>query len=272
MHPILLKIGPISLPSYGACFATGVLLAILFCIKQGKKEGIDIKRFTDLIFYTLIISLLGAKVFLFITEFNNYINNPGQIKYLLTSGGTFYGGLIFGIFFAVWFTKKHKLKAKRILDIAAPAIALAHAFGRLGCFLAGCCYGRETQTCPIGVTFPNHEHTVAPHGKLLYPTQAIESVLNFLNFLLLFIFYKKRKFQGQIFVMYIINYSIIRFCVEFFRGDTDRGYIFGNTDKPFSSLSIPQLISILGLIAGIILFRKFKKSAQKELKETNREK
>lgn len=262
MHPILFKIGPLNIPSYGACFATGVLLAILLAFNLAKKEGVDRNKLSDLIFYTLLISLLGAKIFLFVTEFGYYMNNKSQIKDLLISGGTFYGGLIFGLLFASRYIKKKKLDTRTIVDIIAPGIALAHGFGRIGCFLAGCCFGREAQDCAISVTFPNHKHTVAPSGIPLYPTQLMEAILNFANFIFLFILYKRRKFKGQVICFYLMNYSVIRFFVEFFRGDSDRGYIFGDWNHAFSSLSVPQLISIIGFITGMIFYRKFKKASQ----------
>jgi phosphatidylglycerol:prolipoprotein diacylglycerol transferase len=263
MHPILFKIGPISIPSYGACFATGALLAILLTLYLAKREGLNKDKLSDLIFFTLLISLFGAKLFLFITELGYYLKHTGQIKYLLTSGGTFYGGLIFGIIFAFWYIKKHKLDSKLILDCAAPSIALAHFFGRLGCFMAGCCYGRAAHQCSIAVTFPNKEHTVAPAGIPRYPTQLMEAILNLINFIILIFIYKKRSFKGQVFCFYLINYSIIRFSVEFFRGDSDRGYIFGGMNHPFSSLSVPQLISLLGFVSGVLLYRYFKKASLK---------
>jgi phosphatidylglycerol:prolipoprotein diacylglycerol transferase len=262
MHPILFKIGPITIHTYGFLLALGVLGSIFLSLSLAKKEKIDPKQLSDLIFYTILIGLVGAKLFLLVTEFKFYSENPGQIKYLLTSAGTFYGGLIFGIIFAAWFIKRHNLNFRVIGDLFAPAVALAHFFGRLGCFFAGCCFGRGAEGCPISVTFTSLKATTGvPLNIAVYPTQLIEASLNFLNFLILIFLYKKKHFQGQIFILYILNYSIIRFIVEFFRGDDDRGYIFGGIDNPFSSLSVPQFISILGIIFAIILYTRFKKLA-----------
>jgi phosphatidylglycerol:prolipoprotein diacylglycerol transferase len=260
MHPILVKIGPITIHTYGFLLALGVLSAILLSLHLANKQDIDRKVLTDFFFYSILIGLIGAKLFLFVTEFGYYSRNPGQIKSLLTSAGTFYGGLIFGALFAVWFVRKHKLDYKVLGDIVAPAIALAHFFGRMGCFFAGCCWGREAHDCAIAVQFTDSRATTGvPQHVPLYPTQLIESILNLLNFVILFVFYKKwRKFDGQIFIMYIFNYSVIRFIVEYFRGDDDRGYIFGGMHEPFSSLSVPQLISIIGIIIAMILYRVFK--------------
>lgn len=267
MCPVLLKIGPITIHTYGFMFALGILSAILLSLRLAKKEKIDSKIMVDLLFYTVIIGLLGAKLFLFLTELNFYLKNPGQMKNLITSGGTFYGGLILAIFFAIWYVRRHQLNYKIIADIVSPAIALGHFFGRLGCFSAGCCFGRAAGNSILGVKFTNlyaHNHTGVPLNTSIYPTQLIESILNLINFIFLFILFKKKKFQGQVFSVYIFNYSIIRFFIEYFRGDSDRGYVFGSLGHPFSSLSVPQLISIVGVIVSIILYINYKKKgAQK---------
>jgi phosphatidylglycerol:prolipoprotein diacylglycerol transferase len=262
MHPILVKIGPITIHTYGFMLAIGVLCAIVLSTWLAKKEKLETKVVFDFIFYTLLIGLVGAKLFLLVSDFGYYTRSFSNFKSLLFSGGTFFGGLIFGVLFAAWFLRKHKMNFKVVADIIAPGVALAHFFGRMGCFFAGCCWGREAQGCPIAIEF-THPHTTTgvPHHLPLYPTQLMEAGLNLLNFLVLIISYKKKKFHGQIFTLYIFNYSLIRFFVEFFRGDEDRGYIFGGMEHPFTSLSVPQLISIFGMIAAVVLYKIFKKGS-----------
>jgi len=265
MHPILFKLGPITIHTYGFLLALGVLSAILFSLWLAKKEGLDTRQISDLIFFSILIGLLGAKLFLIFTEFKIYINNPKELINMIRSAGTFYGGLIFGGLFAVWYIRKKKLDLKKIADILAPAIALAHFFGRLGCFSAGCCFGRLSHGfCQVIFTSHEARTTGVPLNTPLYPTQLIESILNLINFIILFFYYKKRRFPGQVFLLYIFNYSIIRFGVEFFRGDLDRGYIFGGISHPFSSLSVPQFISIIGITISTILFIKFRKKSNLE--------
>lgn len=262
MFPVLIKIGPITLHTYGVLLVVGVMSAVFLILKLAKKQNLDQHLMADFLFYTILMGLLGAKIFLFVTEIKFYSQNPGEIKNLITSAGTFYGGLIFGAIFAIWFLRKHKLGFRVLADMIAPAIALAHFFGRLGCFFAGCCWGREAEGCSIAVTYANKQATTGvPQNIPLYPTQLMESILNLLNFIILMILYHKKKFQGQIFAIYIFNYSLIRFIVEFFRGDDDRGYIFGGMAHPFSSLSVPQLISIIGIIIAFILYKSFKKKS-----------
>lgn len=262
MHPILIKLGPVTIHSYGFLLAIGVLLGMYVCIRLGALEGLDKRLLADFIIYTILIGLLGAKIFLFVTEIKYYLRFPREIPSLITSAGTFYGGLIFGALFVVWYVRKHKLNFKKIADVMAPAVALSHFFGRMGCFTAGCCWGRNAEDCSVAVTFTSpHTSTGVPHNSPLYPTQLTEALLNLLNFVILLFLFKKKKFQGQIFTLYIFNYSVIRFCVEFFRGDHDRGYVFGGMNSPFSSLSVPQLISLIGIIVAITLYFIFRKQA-----------
>jgi phosphatidylglycerol---prolipoprotein diacylglyceryl transferase len=267
MHPILIELGPLTIASYGFLFALGVLLAVLLAYGKARKENIDLKIFTDFIFYVMILSLLGAKLLLLLTNLDYYLKYPAEMKYLLTSGGTFFGGLIAGALFTVWYIRRHDLSYRTLGDIAGPSLALGHFFGRLGCFAAGCCWGREAGHFPLAVTFSSAKAgflTGVPLHVALYPTQLFEALLNFCNFVILYFAYKKRAFKGQVFALYILNYSLIRFTVEYFRGDSDRGYVFGGMEHPLSSLSIPQLICLIGFITALVLLKSFKKLAEKE--------
>jgi phosphatidylglycerol:prolipoprotein diacylglycerol transferase len=267
MHPILIELGPLTIASYGFLFALGALLAILLAFRKAKAENIDLKIFTDFIFYLMIISLLGAKLLLLLTNLGYYLKYPAEMKYLLTSGGTFFGGLIAGALFTVWYIRRHALSYRVLGDIGGPSLALGHFFGRLGCFAAGCCWGRDAGHFPLAVTFSSAKAnflTGVPLHVALYPTQLSESLLNLVNFIILYFAYKKRTFKGQTFALYILNYSLIRFAIEYFRGDPDRGYVFGGMEKPLASLSVPQLISIIGVILALVLLKSFKRLGEKE--------
>lgn len=256
MYPILLKIGPLTIHTYGFMLALGVAFALWFLYVQAKKQGLEAPKLLDMAFYTIIISLIGAKLILFIGNFSHYMRSPGELFSLARSGGVFQGGLAFGIIFALWYFRKHKIPTWKAADVVGSALALGHGFGRIGCFSAGCCYGSEC-SLPWGVTFQNEyasNLTGIPLHTLLHPTQLYESALNFLNFLVLFFILKKKKFDGQVFSFYIINYSIIRFFVEYFRGDhPDNAFLIHNP-SPYLSLSFPQFFSILGLMGGVTLF------------------
>jgi phosphatidylglycerol:prolipoprotein diacylglycerol transferase len=222
---------------------------------QAKKAGLNAARLLDVAFYTILISLVGAKLILFVANLSYYTKHPGELLSLARSGGVFQGGLAFGVIFALWYMHRHKIPTWKTADLAGPAIALGHGFGRIGCFSAGCCYGTEC-SLPWAVQFHNdyaHNLTGVPIGSSMHPTQLYEAGLNFLNFLILFLALKKKRFDGQVFALYIINYSIIRYFTEFFRGDhPDKTYVFQNP-SPYLSLSFPQLFSLLALVAGIIL-------------------
>jgi phosphatidylglycerol:prolipoprotein diacylglycerol transferase len=236
--------------------ALGVAFGLWFLYVQAKKQGLEAPKMLDMAFYTIIISLIGAKLILFIGNFSHYMRSPGELFSLARSGGVFQGGLAFGIIFALWYFRKHKIPTWKAADVVGSALALGHGFGRIGCFSAGCCYGSEC-SLPWGVTFQNEyasNLTGIPLHTLLHPTQLYESALNFLNFFVLFLILKKKKFDGQVFSFYIINYSIIRFFVEYFRGDhPDSAFLIQNP-SPYLSLSFPQFFSVLGLIGGVTLF------------------
>jgi len=261
MFPILFKIGPITIHTYGFMMAVGVASGLWFLFVQAKKQGLNASRVIDAAFYTIIISLIGAKLFLFIGNISYYLQYPKELFSLARSGGVFQGGLTFGVIFALLYFRKHRIPTWKVTDIMGPALALGHGFGRIGCFNAGCCFGRACSV-PWGMTFHSeyaHNLTGIPIGTLLHPVQLYESALNFLNFLVLFLILKKKKFDGQVFSFYIINYSLIRYFVEFYRGDhSDKAFLIHNP-SPYLSLSLPQFFSILGLIGGLSLFFILKK-------------
>ncbi|MBN1221888.1 MAG: prolipoprotein diacylglyceryl transferase [Candidatus Aminicenantes bacterium] len=264
MFPVLIKIGPVSIHTYGFMMALGVASALWFVFRQAKKYDLPASRLIDMGFYTIIIALIGAKLILFVGNFSYYTRYPKELFSLARSGGVFQGGLAFGIVFALWYLRKHKLPVWKTADLVGPALALGHGFGRIGCFAAGCCYGRACAQ-PWGISFLNeysHDLTGIPQSTPLHPTQLYEAVLNFLNFGILFLVLRRKKFDGQVFPFYIINYSIIRFIVEFYRGDhPDKAYLIKNS-SPYLSLSYPQVFCLIGLVGGLLLFFFLKKRSR----------
>lgn len=261
MFPVLIKLGPLTVHTYGFMMALGVACAIWFMYVQAKKQSLNASKMVDMVFYTIIIALLGAKAVLLVSNFSYYTSNPGELLSLARSGGVFQGGLAAGIIFALFYMRKHKLPTWKTGDIIVPALALGHAFGRIGCFCAGCCYGRPAASA-LGVEFHNnyaHNLTGIPIDHAIHPVQLYEAILNFINFFVLFLILKKKKFDGQVFSFYIINYSLIRYFTEFYRGDHADRVFFIKSASPYLSISYPQVFCILGLIAGIILVFVFKK-------------
>ncbi len=262
MLPVLFKLGPFTVHTYGVMLAVGVLAALWFVMVQARKRGYDTNTLLDAAFWIILISLLGAKLILFVGHFSFYLENPAELLSLARSGGVFQGGLTFGVIFAIIYFKKKKIPLWPTADIVSPAIALGHGFGRIGCFTASCCYGREC-SLPWAVIYRNeyaHELTGIPLNVPLHPVQLYESVLNFLNFFILFMILKRKKFDGQVFSFYIINYSIIRFFTEYFRGDHVEATYLIRGESALSSLSLPQLYCLIGLVAGIALLYTFKRA------------
>jgi phosphatidylglycerol:prolipoprotein diacylglycerol transferase len=256
MYPILVKIGPLTIHTYGFMMAVGVALGLWFIYRQAKKAGLDANRIMDAAFYTIIVSLLGAKLILFLSNVSYYVSFPRELFSLARSGGVFQGGLLFGTVYALWYFHRKKIPTWSTADLIAPALAMGHGFGRIGCFSAGCCYGSEC-AAPWAVVFKNKyaaELTGVHLDTAMHPVQLYEAVLNFINFGVLFLILKKKKFDGQVFAFYILNYSVIRFFTEYFRGDHDEKIYFIRGATPLSSLSLPQLFCLLGLIAGAVLY------------------
>jgi phosphatidylglycerol:prolipoprotein diacylglycerol transferase len=255
MFPILVKIGPLTIHTYGFMMAVGVALGLWFIYVQAKKAGLDANRIMDAAFYTIIVSLIGAKLMLFVSNISYYVAYPRELFALARSGGVFQGGLTFGVIYALWYFRRKKIPTWPTADLIAPALALGHGFGRIGCFSAGCCYGSEC-ALPWATVFNNAYASELTGVRLhtpLHPVQLYEAVLNFINFGVLFVILKKKKFDGQVFAFYIVNYSVIRFFTEYFRGDHSDKIFFIRGGTPLSSLSYPQLFCLLGLIGGGVL-------------------
>jgi len=137
MHPILFKIGSFTIYTYGFLVFLGVLFAYFFCVKQAGRENINKGAFSDIIFWTLIFSFVGARIFYIFTDFESFLQNPLEML-LSRSGFVFYGGVIFGIVALFVLAKLHKINFLKLADIIIMGVPLAHAFGRLGCFSYGC--------------------------------------------------------------------------------------------------------------------------------------
>lgn len=252
MFPILLKIGGLTLPTYGFLLAAGYLVGLFTAIHFAKKEGFDPNPMLDLGLLVALAALLGAKLFLIFQDFRFYLGNPREIFTLafLHSGGIFYGGFLVALAAGLWYCRRKKFKVLKVVDAFAPGIILGHAIGRLGCFSAGCCWGLPTHV-PWAVTFTNpfsHDVVGVPLDIPLHPTQLYEAAANFGIFLLLRWRYPHKKFDGQIFSIYLMSYSAWRFFVEFFRAHDPEALMWGG------ALSTAQFISVLCLLVGVWLY------------------
>ncbi len=252
MYPILVKIGPLTVYGYGFWIAVGLLAGFWVMGREAKRQGLPQNTVVNIAFWTVIFSFIVSKFGLLFEDPKYY---SSHFKELLRSGGVFYAGLIGGLIFVILALKVKKLPFWKVMDIYAMVIPLGHGFGRQGCFSAGCCYGRPTDV-PWGVVFHSqfaHEHVGTPLGVKIHPVQLYESFLNFILFgILYYVMRKKKKFDGEISALYLIGYGIIRFHDEYYRGDPGRGWIIHGSSV-WTSLSVPQLISLLLILAGIII-------------------
>jgi phosphatidylglycerol:prolipoprotein diacylglycerol transferase len=233
--------------------AAGFLLGLALAVKQAKKEGIPQERIIDIGFYVLVAAIVGSRLFFVAVNAGHYLKHPLDIFKIWEGGLVFYGGLILALPSALWYIRKHHLDGWRITDIFAPSIAIGHAVGRIGCFAAGCCHGRLCEL-PWAVTFHDPE-SLATTGIPLHPTQLYESAGEFLNFLILITLRRYQSFKGQLFWTYIFLYSVLRFVVEFFRGDEARGYLFGGISVS-QGISVIMGIIAISVIAGKLLNKK----------------
>ena len=241
----LFHIGPITIWGYGFMIGLGILLCLILGMQRAKKYNMSENAVLDIAIYGILFGFLGAKLLYVLVEFDRFLENPTSI--LGSEGFVVYGGITAGVITAIIYCKIKKLRFLEYFDLLIPCVPLAQGFGRIGCFLAGCCYGRETDSF-LGVTFP--ENSLAPAGIKLLPTQLFSSVGDFLIMGILLWYYKKAKHKGDVGILYMILYSIGRFLLEILRSD-ERGSL--------GALSTSQWISIGIFLLAIILKYIFKK-------------
>ncbi|MDO4292577.1 MAG: prolipoprotein diacylglyceryl transferase [Eubacteriales bacterium] len=240
----LFSIGPLTIHGYGLMIAIGVLAAYYTVEYRSKKRGMDENRVFSLAIWAVLGGFLGAKVLYLITELPAILREPSMIWNSFENGFVVYGGILGGIFGGWIYCRRAKWDFLKVFDLVAPSLALAQGFGRIGCFLAGCCYGHEVSASnPIAIVF--HDSAYAPNNVPLIPTQLISSLFNFVNCAVLFWLSRRLKREGQVAGCYLIFYSVGRFIIEFFRGDLIRGSV--------GVLSTSQFISIFTLLGGLLL-------------------
>lgn len=250
MHPILFTSGPFTVYTYGVLVAAGFVAGLWYAYRQASRAGLEPRKVWNLGIYGILVALAVSKLWLIFSNWEYYLAYPRAIFSAATieSGGVFYGGVIGGLAWVLLYTHFQKMPFLRVLDVSAAGVALGHGIGRLGCFAAGCCYGKPT-SMPWGVTFTSSAAarlSGTPLHVALHPTELYESAAEFLNFALLIWLGARRRFTGQLIGAYFILYGIERGTIEFFRGDPGRTLMFHD------SISLMQLVS-----AGLILVGAF---------------
>jgi phosphatidylglycerol:prolipoprotein diacylglycerol transferase len=253
MYPILFEIAGFPVYTYGVLLAAAYLLGLQFAIVRARRLGLDSNRVMDLGIWIIVSALVGAKLLLLIVQWDVYRGQPRELIGLLRSGGVFYGGLILAVLTAMFYMWRHRMPIWPVSDAFAPGIALGHVIGRMGCFFAGCCFGRPADV-PWAVTF--HSEYARQLGTTidtpLHPTQLYEAGAELIIVGLLIALERRgRAFKGRTFWAYMLLYGISRFVIEFYRGDT-RGAIGMFSTSQFLSL----LIVPLSIVMLIVLSRR----------------
>lgn len=259
MHPVFLHIGNFEIAYYGLMTALGYAAASFYLLPRAKKIKIDADTFWNIIFILFVGALLGAKLLFIIVSWpelgatlaEKVANIVKDFRY----GFVFFGGVILAVGAVIWYLRRKKLPVLKTADCLIVGLPLGHALGRIGCFLAGCCYGKPT-TLPWGVKFTDPHALVPAHllGVPLHPTQLYEAALNLLLFALLHSAYKKPHKDGKILAEYLLCYSLMRFGIEFLRGDFRGGFFLG--------MSPSQLISLGAAVVAGIIWAKFLRTSQ----------
>lgn len=258
MHPVLFEVGGWPVYSYGVLLAAAYLAGLQLAVVRARRAGLDAAKVMDFGIYLIIAALVGAKLMLIVVDFSYYRANPREILSLARAGGVFYGGLIAALIVGLLLVRRYKLPIWKTSDLIAPGIALGHVIGRMGCLMAGCCYGKPT-TVPWAITFRNPLASLnvgTPLDVALHPTQLYDAGAELLILIALLATEKKGKpFAGRTFWIYMLLYAISRYIIEIYRGD-DRGMFFNGM------LSTSQIFSIVVVpVSLFMLWRLSKRSA-----------
>jgi len=254
MYPILFRLGGFNIYAYGFFLILGLVVAGILAILKVRKEGLHIpfERVADLFFYTVLSALIGSRILFVLINFDAYRENPLQILKIWEGGLVFYGGLILAIGVSIGYMHWYRLPIWKLFDLVSPLIALGLFFGRIGCFFAGCCYGKET-SLPWGVIFTT-PNSLARLNVPLHPTQLYDAANALAVFLFLTWKEKRKAFDGQISFLFLLFYSTTRFFIEMLRGDP-RGFLF--QDLLSTSQGIGIFLAILSIFMLFFLKKRY---------------
>ncbi len=252
MFPNLITIGPITIHTYGLFVALGFVAALFVTVRLGREQGIGSQQVFDMAFIMAGTGLITSRLLYVVMNWGHFSAHPLEIPMIWRGGLVFHGAVVGAVAALFYYTKKHDLSMWEAGDLWAPGTALGQAIGRIGCFMAGCCYGKPS-THPFSVVFTD-PNCLAPLNVPLHPTQVYSSLGGFVIFGVLIWLRGKRKYQGQILLWFLVLHSFARLVVERFRGD-DRGLLWGTQMTP------TQLAAMLVLIiSGVILAVKSSRS------------
>ena len=244
MHPIAFFLGSLPIRWYGVMMALAFLAGLWTATRRARHTNVSGEAIADVTLWLMVGSIVGAR-FVYVTTYwkTQFAGEPFSEVFMIQHGGlVYYGGLIgatmAGIIYLAW----KKLPVWKVADILAPSIALGSIFGRIGCLLNGCCYGRACDL-PWAIHFPADHET---HGAAVHPTEIYDALLNLVLYLALAWLFRRKKFDGQIFAIYLMGYAIFRSLAEYFRGDYP-------TDHVHAGLTSAQVVSLPMFAAGLAL-------------------
>jgi phosphatidylglycerol:prolipoprotein diacylglycerol transferase len=266
MHPVLFEFNTpeflsgilpdtITIYTYGFLIACGAISGFAYTAYQAKKSY-DIKTETvqSLVILIIFASVIGGKLFIVFEDPKLYLTEPSRLFRNFSNGFVFYGSLLFAIPTMLLFFRHYKLPVWGMLDIMAGTTCIVHAFGRMGCFMAGCCYGK-THDGIFSVTFTDPMCKAEPLNTPLHPTQLYSSLMIIAILVIILFVSNRKKFDGQLFMIYLMLYAIGRSIIEIFRGDLDRGFIIDGI------LSNSQFISLLVFLGALVMYIRLYKKA-----------
>lgn len=253
MFPRVFQLGGFTLHTYGLLVVLGYGTGLWLATRQARRTGLDPNRILDLGIFMALAAVLGSKAMMLLEDWKYYSANPGSIFSLATlqAAGVFYGGFLGALLAAAWYIRRHRMPFLQTADAFVPGLLLGHAIGRMGCFAAGCCWGRPTGV-PWAITFTDpyaHDLVGVPLGIPLHPAQLYEVAALLVLFAIVWSIARHRPFPGQLLSLYLILYGVARFGLEFAR---DRS----GSQMPFGLLSLSQLIAVLMAPAGVWLWFK----------------
>jgi phosphatidylglycerol:prolipoprotein diacylglycerol transferase len=248
VHPIAFKLGPLTVHWYGVLVMLGFVAGLWTASRRARRVGVEPDRIYDLGPWLIVGGILGGRILYVISYWREqFAAKPFPEVFMIQHGGlVFYGGLIGATVAAIIYLRWKQLPMWKMGDILAPSIALGSAFGRIGCLMNGCCYGRACDL-PWAITFPTENGIPdnGTHGLPVHPTEIYDSLLNFSFYLFLAWLFRRKKFDGQVFAVYLMGYAVLRSVVEYFRGDYPVHYLGG--------VATPAQVLSIGIVAGGLL-------------------
>jgi phosphatidylglycerol:prolipoprotein diacylglycerol transferase len=245
MYPHLFTIGPVTVPTYGVLFSLGLLAGVAVASRLAARSSLDKDQVWTLAWLCIFVGFVGARLVHVLAHLNYFLAHPLEF-FRFWEGWAFLGGPIAALLLILWYAPRHHMPIWKVLDVFTPPLPIGLVFARLGCLMAGCCYGKPTG-CTFGITLHGYQVDPQCRGVPLHPTQLYEAAGSLLLFFWLLRVFKRKTFDGQVFLSFFIAYPVFRSIIECFRGDSIRGFVVDGV------LSTSQLVSILIFIPAFVL-------------------